>query len=336
MKTILKTVFEGNRLSRSEASAAMHLILAGSARPEQIAAFLAALAVRRETVEELAGFLEAMRAKAVTVTPRRSDVFDTCGTGGDNAQTFNISTAAALVVAGAGVPVAKHGNRSVSSRAGSADVLEALGVPLDLAPERVASRIDESGFGFLFAPRFHPALAVVAPVRKAMEVRTVFNLLGPLANPARVKRQLVGVYSPRLLSTFAELLRETGTEEALVVSASDGMDELSLSSVTLAARLHAGQISFHELSPKDFGLNYAPREALRGGDAGENARDIERILTGAEKGPKRDVVVMNAAASLVVAGVAAHFAEGAAVAREVIASGRAARVLEAAKRGGKS
>lgn len=331
MRDLLKTVFEGRFLSRSEARSAMAVILHGERKPEQIAAFLAALHVRGESRDELAGFLDSLRELSVPVPAKRENLFDTCGTGGDGAGTFNISTAAAFVLAACGVPVAKHGNRSVSSRSGSADVLEALGVRIDLGPELTARNIDSLGFGFLFAPLYHPALSKVAPIRRALEVRTVFNLLGPLANPARVRRQVIGVYDIALLSRLAELLRESGTEEAMVVASEDGLDEITLGGATRIAHLRGGDISLKTVQPEDFGLDRAPVERLKGGDAEENARLIERILAGVENGARRDVVLANASAALVVAGVARDFKEGVQASREAIASGRASRVLQSLK-----
>jgi anthranilate phosphoribosyltransferase len=252
---------------------------------------------------------------------------DTCGTGGDRANTFNISTTAALVVAGAGVAVAKHGNRSVSSRCGSADVLGALGVKLDLGPEAIARCIDEVGFGFLFAPMLHPAMKHAIGPRREMGVRTVFNILGPLTNPAGASVQLMGVYEPSLLLPLANVLAELGAEAAYVVHGADGLDELSTTGLNRVACLQDGRISCQELDPAGYGLERASLEALRGGDAAENARITREILSGA-RGPRRDVVLLNAGLALVAAKVAADLSEGIARAAEAIDSGRAARVLD--------
>ena len=331
MRALLKAVFDGKLLSRAEARSAMGAILQGEGRPEQIAAFLAALHVRGESRDELSGFLDSLRELSIPVPAKREKLFDTCGTGGDGAQTFNISTAAAFVLAACGVPVAKHGNRSVSSRSGSADVLEALGIRIDATPEITARNIDTLGFGFLFAPLYHPALSKVAPIRRALEVRTVFNVLGPLANPARVRRQVMGVYDVALLERLAELLRESGTEEAMVVASEDGLDEITLGGTTRIAHLKGGEIRLRSVQPEDFGLARAPVDHLKGGDARENAKVIERILAGEETGAKRDVVLANASAALFVAGVASDFRDGVIIAKEAIVSGRASRVLTSLK-----
>jgi len=328
VKKILQTLFEGKSLTRAEARAAMDVMLQGETRPEQVAAFLAALNVRGETFEELAGFLESLRAKALSVPVKSQELFDVVGTGGDGAQTFNISTVTAFVLAAAGVKVAKHGNRSVSSQCGSADVLEALGIRINASPETTANAIDEVSLGFLFAPLYHPALAKVGPIRKAMEVRTVFNLLGPLANPARVQRQVVGVHNPKLVESFAKLLQDSGSVEAMVVSSEDGMDEISISAPTRIAHLKDGQIKLSTITPEDFGVARAKVDALKGGDAEANAKLITALLKGEEKGPKRDVVVVNAAAGLLVAGKVATLKEGAALATKILEQGLAAKVLE--------
>ncbi len=331
MKDLLKVVYEGGRLPREEAGRAMQFMLQGEGKPEQVAAFLTALHVRGETFEELAGFLGEMRARAIPVPTKSEPLFDICGTGGDGAQTFNISTAAAFVVAAAGVKVAKHGNRSVSSRCGSADVIEALGLKVDHPPALSARAIDEVGFGFLFAPHFHPALAKVAPIRRALEMRTFFNLLGPLANPARVRRQVVGVYDKSRLEQFALLLRDVGIEEAMIVSSEDGLDEVSLGAATHVAHLKNGEIKFLQITPEEFGLSRAGVETLSGGDAKDNARLIRSILSGETTGPKRDIVVMNAALGLVVTGKAKDLREGAVLAAELLKSGKPVKVLDRVK-----
>lgn len=287
--------------------------------------------MRGETFEELAGFLGEMRARALAVPTKSEPLFDICGTGGDGAQTFNISTATAFVLAAAGVKVAKHGNRSVSSRCGSADVIEALGLKVDHTPEITAKAIDEVGFGFLFAPHYHPALAKVGPIRRALEMRTFFNLLGPLANPARVKRQVVGVYDVGRLEQFAFLLRDVGIEEAMVVSSEDGLDEVSLGAATRVAHLKDGEIKFLQLTPEDFGLKRATKEELAGGDATENARLITSILAGQMTGAKRDVVLLNAAVGLFVTGKAKSLMDASALAGEILKSGKANGVLKKLK-----
>ena len=322
----LKTLFNGGSLTREEARAAMDELMAGRASGEQIAAFLGVLRGKRETVPELTGFAESLRAHAVSVPVKRNDLIDTCGTGGDGAQTFNISTASAFILAAAGLGVAKHGNRSVSSRCGSADVLEALGVAIEAAPEVVADSIDRYGFGFLFAPQFHPAMHHVAPVRRALGVRTFFNILGPLANPAKAKRQVIGVFDRNLIERLCYVLDALGAEEVMVVAGADGLDELSLSGETYVGHLKSGAVSVYTVHPSDANLVPAGLDAIQGGDATFNAKLIQRIL-GGERGAPRDVVCLNAAAALIVAGKAADFREGAALAGEMLDSGRAAAVL---------
>ena len=323
----LERTLAREHLSADEAEAVMARIMSGEATPAQIGAYLAALRAKGETVAEIVGFARAMRQHATPVRPTRRPLVDTCGTGGDRANTFNISTTAALVVAGAGVAVAKHGNRSVSSRCGSADVLGALGVKLDLGPEAIARCIDEVGFGFLFAPMLHPAMKHAIGPRREMGVRTVFNILGPLTNPAGASVQLMGVYEPSLLLPLANVLAELGAEAAYVVHGADGLDELSTTGLNRVACLQDGRISCQELDPAGYGLERASLEALRGGDAAENARITREILSGA-RGPRRDVVLLNAGLALVAAKVAADLSEGIARAAEAIDSGRAARVLD--------
>ncbi|MBI4466857.1 MAG: anthranilate phosphoribosyltransferase [Acidobacteria bacterium] len=328
----VERLLAGAHLSRPQARAAMEAILRGEASDAQIAALLTALGRQGETVDELVGFAEAMRAQARPIfSPdgRPAGTFvDTCGTGGDGAGTFNISTAAAFVVAAAGARVAKHGNRSISSRCGSADVLEALGVNILAKPERVADAIRELGIGFIFAPSVHTAMRNAQRARRQLRVRTVFNLLGPLTNPARVDAQVVGVFDARWLEPMAEALRELGVRQAFVLHSRDGLDEASLSDSTQVAELGQGTIRRYEVTPEDFGLPRAPREALAGGDAETNAKIIERVL-GGERGPQCDVVLMNAALALVAAGRARDFREGVKQGRAAIESGGARDRLRA-------
>lgn len=302
----------------------------GRATAAQMGAFLAALRVRGETYEELVGFAQALRERAARVRVRRSPLIDTCGTGGDGSGTFNISTTAAFITAGAGAAVAKHGNRSVSSRCGSADVLEALGVKTELGARQAARCVEEAGIGFLFAPSLHPAMRHAAPVRRELGCRTVFNLLGPLANPAGARRQLLGVYSTALVATLARALRELGSEEALVVSARDGLDEISLGAATVVAHLRRGKIRQYEINPRSLGLKPCPKEALAGGGPRRNARILLSVLKG-EKGPARDISLLNAGAALVVAGLADDFRTGMKLAAESVDSGRALAALERLK-----
>jgi anthranilate phosphoribosyltransferase len=336
MKAILEKLFTQGRLEASEAESAMHAFLRGTAGPEAIAAFLGALAARGVTDEELLGLARGARAEAVTLPVSeslRARLLDTCGTGGDGASTFNISTAAAFVLAGAGVPVAKHGNRAVSSRSGSADVLEALGVPVDLTPEQAAAALERHGYAFLFAPLYHPGFRHVGPVRKALGVRTVFNFLGPALNPALVRRQVIGVSDARLLEPLARLVTGLGVERAWVVRGLDGLDELTTTAPTEVMQCAAGRWTAATLDARDWGLPRAKLEDLRGGDARENAASIEAILQG-EPGPRRDIVLWNAAAALVVAERARDLGEGLALARASIDAGAARRVLEALRGAG--
>ncbi len=323
----------GISLSRGEARGAMASLLAGEATPAQIGAFLMGLRIRGETEDEIAGLVEAMRAASVKIVPGREPLVDLCGTGGDNSGTFNISTAASLVTAGAGVAVAKHGNRSASSRCGSADVLEALGVPIDLPPDRARVSIEEHGFAFLFAPLYHPAMKHVAPVRKELRIRTVFNLIGPLSNPAGVTRQLVGVYLDQVRGTLARVLALLGTRHSWVVHGEGGLDELSVAGPTrvTASGPEVGGLKEFSVRPEDCGIEPGPLEGLRGGDAAANAAILEKVLAG-ESGPHRDAVVLNAAAAILVAGLSRDLREAAERARASMDSGAAWKVLEASRR----
>jgi anthranilate phosphoribosyltransferase len=318
-------------LTRPEAEAAMEELLSGRAGDAQIVSLLAALRAKGETVAELVGFATAMRrhAQPVFCSGRRPNgkLVDTCGTGGDAKGTFNISTAAAFVVAGAGARVAKHGNRSFSSKCGSADVIEALGVHLEVTPERVGTAIEQVGIGFLYAPRVHTAMHHAAAARRQLGGRTVFNLLGPLTNPAGASAQVLGVFAARLIEPLASALAALGVERAFVVHGADGLDEISLSGETYVAEVRSGQVRSYTVAPEDFGLPRAPLEALRGGDAAENARIIRGILSG-EPGPRRDVVLANAAAALLAVELAGDLREGVRLAVASIDSGAAQAKLE--------
>jgi len=309
----------------------METILSGGADEQQIVDFLAALRDKGETEEELVGFATAMRRHARPIFPGGIPdgwrLVDTCGTGGDATGTFNVSTCAAFVVAGAGVRVAKHGNRSISSRCGSADVLEALGVNLLTPPERVAECIERVGIGFLFAPALHTAMKHAMPARRRLGGRTVFNLLGPLTNPAGARVQVMGVFAADKVGLMAGALAKLGVERAFVVHGADGLDEFSLSGETQVAEIHFGTVRNYTVTPEDFGLARAPLAALRGGDAAENAAIVRRILEG-ERGPRRDIVLMNAAAALVAAGAAADFSAGVALAAHSIDSRAASEKLQ--------
>jgi anthranilate phosphoribosyltransferase len=326
-------------LSRDEARAVMSEVLTGECTDAQIAALLVALHMKGETVEEIVGFAEAIRAAAASLPilmnstidvsgTERDALVDTCGTGGDASGTFNISTATALVAAGAGVRVAKHGNRSVTSKCGSADVMEALGVNISLPPALVADCLKNVGIAFLFAPAMHSAMKYVQPARRELRLRTVFNLLGPLTNPARASAQVVGVYSNDLVEKLAEALSMLGLRRAMVVHGSDGLDEITISGPTRIAEVRDGQVHTYEVTPEEFGINRAPIEVIAGGDAAENARIIQEVLSG-KKSACRDVVLLNAAATLVAAGRAARLSEGMPLAVTSIDSGAAAAKLKA-------
>jgi anthranilate phosphoribosyltransferase len=323
----LRKIAAGDSLTQAESAQAFELIMSGAAGDAEIGALLMGLRVRGETVEEIAGAAQAMRARAVAVRAPAGAI-DTCGTGGDAKGTHNISTAAAFVVAGAGVPVAKHGNRSISSRSGSADVLTALGVNIECAPEQIARCIEACGLGFMFAPAHHAAMRHVAQVRSALGTRTIFNLLGPLANPAATKYQVVGVFAERWVEPVAKVLGLLGVERAWVVHGSDGLDELTTTGISHVAALDQGRISTFRIAPRNAGLPEAKAADLAGGDARDNALQISAILAG-NKGPLRDIVLLNAAAALLVAGRAQSLRDGVALAAEAIDSGKAGRVLEA-------
>jgi anthranilate phosphoribosyltransferase len=312
-------------LTEAEAAAAFETIMRGDATPIQIAGFLVALRMKGETVEEITGFATTARRLSTPIVVE-GDLLDTCGTGGDGLATFNISTLAAIVAAACGVKVAKHGNRAASSMCGSADVLEQLGVKIDLAPEGVARCIDEAGIGFLFAPIFHPSFRFAGLPRKELGVRTVFNVLGPLCNPAGARYQSLGVADGALAGKMAEVLVRLGVERAIVFHSADGMDELSVASPSHVIEIN-GQRREYELDPTELGIKKAPVDAVRGGGPEENARLAREVLAGA-KGPRRDVVLLNAAAALMAAGSAKDWKEGMGAAAEAIDSGHAADVLE--------
>ena len=328
VRAALEHAVRGETVPVAVLDAAFGEIMDGKATPVATAALLVALRTKGESVAEIVAAARALRARAEQTPPVDANAIDTCGTGGDGADTFNVSTAAAFVVAGAGVPVAKHGNRAASSRAGSADVLEALGVCVDLPVARAAEILREVGIGFFFARRAHPAMRHLAPVRAELGIRTLMNCLGPLLNPCGVRRQLVGVYAAELVLPLAEALAELGAEAALVVHGSDGLDEVTTSGTTSAARLAAGRIETLVIEPASLGIARAPREALRGGDAAENASIIREVLAGTP-GPRRDLVLVNAAAALWIAGTSPDLAAGLVAARESIDTGAARARLAA-------
>ena len=315
-------LLEGTDLSRAEAREVMDQVMRGEATPAQIAGFLIALRAKGETVGEIAGCAEAMRSHALPVHPERADVIDTAGTGGDGAGTVNISTAAALVAAAAGAAVAKHGNRAVSSACGSADVLEALGFDIELAPEDIAKSIDSLGFGFLFAQAHHPAMRHAGPVRRELATRTVFNILGPLTNPAGAGRQVIGVFSADLTEKVAEALSDLGTYRAMVVHGADGIDELSPAGVNLVYHVN-GKVEREDLDPRDLGIPRCAPGELSGGTPAENAAEIRNVFAGAP-GAKRDAVVLNAAAAVYVAELVSDLRDGVQLASAAIDSGAAA------------
>ena len=324
----LADVLENRSLSRERAREVMGGIMSGEATPAQIGGFLVALRAKGETADEIAGFAEAMRAHAVPVHPERRDLVDTAGTGGDGARTLNISTAAALVAAAAGAGVAKHGNRAVSSACGSADVLEALGFDLEQTPERIARSIDELGFGFMFAPSHHPAMRHAAPVRRELATRTVFNVLGPLTNPAGARAQVVGVYSSSLVRTIAEVLALLGARRAFVVHGAGGIDELSPAGPNLVCEVADGNIVERTIDPLELGVPRCRPEELAGGTPEENAQSIRDVLAGTP-GPRRDAVLLNAAGAIAAAGHAGDLREGLEEARRAVDSGGASERLDA-------
>jgi anthranilate phosphoribosyltransferase len=334
----IKQAVEGRSLSSEQAEAVLEQIMSGQCSDAQIAALLTALRMKGETVDEIIGFARVMRRRAAPVRPQslvgseiagteREALIDTCGTGGDVSGSFNVSTATALVVAGCGVRVAKHGNRSVSSQCGSADVVEALGVRIELAPPLIAACIDEVGIGFLHAPLLHEAMKYVGPARRQMGIRTIFNMLGPLTNPAGADTQVIGVYAAPLTEMLAAALRALGSRRALVVHGSDGLDEISISAESKVTELAEGEIRTYTVMPEDFGLRRASLEAIRGGDARQNSAIILEVLRG-EPGPRRDIVLLNAAAALVASRRASDFTEGVRLAAEAIDSGKAMMKLE--------
>jgi anthranilate phosphoribosyltransferase len=334
----IKKVVDRQDLRDSEAELVLDEIMSGQCTDAQIASLLTALRMKGETVDELTGFARVMRRRAARVAPRssvtadmsgteREALIDTCGTGGDVSGSFNISTATAFVVAGCGLRVAKHGNRSVSSQCGSADVMEALGVKIELQPERIAACIDEVGIGFLHAPLLHEAMKYVALARRQMGIRTIFNMLGPLTNPAGANTQVIGVYAAHLTDLLAQVLNELGTTRALVVHGGDGLDEITITGESKVSELNQGKLSAYTIRPDDFGLMRATLREIRGGDAAENSRIILEVLGGA-RNPRRDVVLLNAAAALVASSKANDFGEGVRLAAESIDNGSAMAKLQ--------
>jgi anthranilate phosphoribosyltransferase len=325
LKSIIAKVATGASLSRDEAASAFDRMMSGEATPSQLGGLLMALRVRGETIDEITGAVSAMRAKMLTVEAPAGAI-DVVGTGGDGSGSVNVSTCAAFIVAGAGVPVAKHGNRALSSRSGAADVLASLGVRIDISPQQVSRCVTEAGIGFMFAPAHHPAMKNVNPTRVELATRTIFNLLGPLSNPAGVTRQMVGVFSRQWVQPLAQVLKNLGSESVWVVHGSDGLDEITLTGPTFVAALEGGAIRSFEVSPEDVGLKRVAGEALKGGDAAANAVALQSVLDG-KPSPYRDVALLNAAAALVVAGRAKDLKQGMTLGIQSIDGGAAAERL---------
>jgi anthranilate phosphoribosyltransferase len=326
LKSIIGKVATGATLSRDEAASAFDSMMSGEATPSQMGGLLMALRVRGETVDEITGAVSAMRAKMLPVNAP-ADAVDVVGTGGDGSGSVNVSTCASFIVAGAGVPVAKHGNRALSSRSGAADVLSALGVKIDITPEHVGRCVAETGIGFMFAPSHHPAMKNVGPTRVELATRTIFNLLGPLSNPAGVKRQMVGVFSRQWVLPLAQVLKNLGSESVWVVHGSDGLDEITLTGPTFVAALEDGNIRSFEVTPEEAGLARAGAGALKGGDAAANAVALAGVLDG-KPSPFRDVALLNAAAALIVAGRVKGLMEGVALGAKSLDTGAAAERLK--------
>jgi len=327
IKAILKTLVERKNLKEEEAKKVMEEIMEGKTTPAQIASFLTALRMKGETVAEITGFAKAMLEKVDTFSLEKNTLADTCGTGGDNLNTFNISTAVAFVAAGAGLMIAKHGNRALSSRCGSADVLETLGVKLTISKEKVKQCLEKIGIGFLFAPSFHPAMKYALSPRQEMGMRTVFNILGPLTNPLGANVRLLGVYQPSLTEPLARVLKNLKVKGAFVVWGEDGLDEISITSRTRITELKQGKIRTYYIQPEDFGIKRASLEELRGGTREENAFILKDALQG-KKGPRREIVLINAAACLAAAGLAEDLKEGIKITEDSIDSGKAKEKLE--------
>lgn len=327
IKEAISKIVEGENLEEKEAIEVMNEIMNGESTPAQISAFLVALRLKGETIEEITGCAKVMREKAKKIKIKKEIIVDTCGTGGDGTHTFNISTISAFVVAGAGLTVAKHGNRSVSSKCGSADLLESLGIKIEVAVEQVERCLEEIGIGFLFAPSFHGAMKYAIGPRREIGIRTIFNILGPLTNPANANVQVLGVYNPELTELMAGVLKNLGLKHAFVVCGLDGLDEISLTGETKVSELKTGKIKTYFVKPTDFGFNASQIEELKGGDVAQNAKIALDILNG-KKSPKRDVVVLNAAFALVAGEMAKNIREGIKVAENSLDTKKALRKLE--------
>lgn len=327
MKEAIEKVVEGKDLTQEEAARVMNIMLSDGATQAQIGSLLTALRMKGETIDELTGFASVLQEKAETITPKSENYVDLVGTGGDRTFTFNISTTSAFVAAGAGLHIAKHGNRSISSKSGAGDVLESLGVNIAAEPDVVEKCVDEAGIGFMFAQSFNKTMRFVGQARKELGIRTVFNILGPLANPSRAKTMVVGVYTPEVTEKIATAMSRLGVERAFVMSGKDHMDEFTLTGPTVVSEINHGKVETYEVTPEQFGLKRASLEELKGGDGAANAEITKNILNG-EKGPKRDIVLLNAGATLYVAGLADSIQDGIKLAEESIDSGKAMKVLE--------
>jgi len=324
MKEIVSKIVAGENLTATEAESAMKTIMSGNSNEVEISAFLTALRMKGESPEEIASFARIMREFATKIEPKvDSTLVDVCGTGGDRLNTFNISTTAMFVVAGAGIPIAKHGNRALTSKSGSADVLEELGVDLNSSFDKIKESIEKVGIGFMFAPQHHSAMKHVMPVRRGLGFRTVFNILGPLTNPANAKAQLMGVFDPELTETLTNVFKILGLERAIVAHGDPGLDELSTLGKTKVSELKEGKVDTYFIKPEDFGLSVAEEEDIAGGTAKENAKILTDILSGEDTGPRRDITLLNAAAGILVGGVAENLTEGMEIARETLESGKA-------------
>lgn len=328
MRSAIKKLSEGNDLTVEEAKRVMEILLSGEATQSQIGAVLTALRMKGETIDEIAGFASVLGQKAEHITPKCERYVDLVGTGGDGASTFNISTTAAFVVAAAGLPVAKHGNRAISSKSGAGDVLEELGVKINADPDVVEKCVEETGIGFMFAQTFNKSMRFVGQARSEMGIRTVFNILGPLANPSNAKAMVVGVYDPKLTEKIAGAMKMMGVERAFVVSSEEGMDEISVCSATRVSEIKDGKVVSFKITPEEFGFKRAEQEDIVGGDASVNAQITRDILSGKLEGPKKDIVLLNAGATLYVGGIAASMEEGIELAKKTLESGAAAKKLE--------
>ena len=329
MKEFIQKIVEEKNLSGKESEKAMERIMSGEATPSQLGSFLTALRMKGETAEEIAGLAKVMRRFAQKLKPKiNGALVDVCGTGGDKIKTFNISTTAMFIVAATGVPVAKHGNRAITSHCGSADVLEELGINLNLEPDKIKEGIEKLGIGFMFAPAHHSAMKYVMPTRKELGIRTVFNILGPLTNPANSRAQLMGVFGPNLTEKLAEVFKLLGLKQAMVVYGEPGLDEISNLGKTKLSELKNGKIKTYFVKPEDFGFKKAKAKDLAGGDKKENVKILTDILSGREKGPKRDIVILNSAAGIVVGNKAKDLKQGIKIARDVLGKGLAYKKLE--------